>query len=247
MFVQIVDKSSAELVSEVAVEGGNSNLLGLTSSSKKKKAAKDVSESYDLNEVPVRGVNADNKATKVCPVRRFTFLLLPLPFPPPLLMALQESHAHATDKEMKGPGARADHYEEEDAGSIADPEETLEAKVKREVDLLMSEPRWQVKALGIEVKGQQQGKEGVAGSLKADSIHVVLKQALDSDDKALVQECLGVTNHQIINETVRRLPPKHVTMLLKKVRRTRLRVCADTLVLRSSLSSSRSLRAPWRW
>jgi hypothetical protein len=39
----------------------------------------------------------------------------------------------------------------------------------------------------------------------------VLRQALESDDKVLLQQCIGVTDNKVIQATVARLPPKLVS------------------------------------
>jgi hypothetical protein len=71
-------------------------------------------------------------------------------------------------------------------GSMADLEQTLEAKVK---------------ALGLDggpLGGSVTDAQGLQGKLKADSLDAVLRQALESEDKVLLQQCLGVTDIKVI-------------------------------------------------
>ena len=55
-----------------------------------------------------------------------------------------------------------------------------------------------------------------SGPIKADSLGVLLQQALRSGDKALLERCLGVSNDRIINNSVRRLVPADAALLLRE-------------------------------
>jgi hypothetical protein len=72
-----------------------------------------------------------------------------------------------------------------------------------------------VKALGLDAGGAAPGAAPGGGSLKADSVLAVLTQALESDDKQLLAECLGVTNARVVQATVAGLPPRHVSAPLE--------------------------------
>ena len=74
-----------------------------------------------------------------------------------------------------------------------------------------------MKALGLDAGGAAPGAAPGGGSLKADSVLAVLTQALESDDKQLLAECLGVTNARVVQATVAGLPPRHVSALLKRL------------------------------
>jgi len=52
---------------------------------------------------------------------------------------------------------------------------------------------------------------------RADSSAVLLTQALQNDDVALLEDCLSCRDHTMINNTVRRLPPTSVLPFLKQV------------------------------
>jgi U3 small nucleolar RNA-associated protein 5 len=52
---------------------------------------------------------------------------------------------------------------------------------------------------------------------RAGSLQVVLVQALKTQDKSLLEYCLSSTNHQVIQATVRRLPPEYVLPFLTQV------------------------------
>jgi U3 small nucleolar RNA-associated protein 5 len=54
-----------------------------------------------------------------------------------------------------------------------------------------------------------------SGPLKADSLAVLLAQALRSSDKALLERCLAVTNERVVNNTVKRLLPLDAALLLR--------------------------------
>jgi U3 small nucleolar RNA-associated protein 5 len=55
-----------------------------------------------------------------------------------------------------------------------------------------------------------------SGPIKADSLGVLLQQALRSGDKALLERCLGVSNDRVINNSVRRLVPADAALLLRE-------------------------------
>ncbi|KAH6558246.1 hypothetical protein KP509_1Z072200 [Ceratopteris richardii] len=73
-----------------------------------------------------------------------------------------------------------------------DGEETMEEKLK---------------ALGIMTDGGEDGevKKDMVVPLKADSLQVLMQQALESDDKVLLKQCLSVTDNKVIVKTVRML------------------------------------------
>ena len=105
---------------------------------------------------------------------------------------------------------------DDDGEGLADLGETLEAKVK---------------ALGLDGGAGGGAGEGLGpGKLKASSVDAVLRQALDSDDKTLLQQCLGVSDDKVIVATVARLQPKHVTPLLRKVLERRRCLCVCVCV-----------------
>jgi len=54
-----------------------------------------------------------------------------------------------------------------------------------------------------------------AGPLKADSLAVLLSQALRSSDRALLERCLSVGRERVIVNSVRRLVPMDAALLLK--------------------------------
>ncbi|KAK9919005.1 hypothetical protein WJX75_008642 [Coccomyxa subellipsoidea] len=54
-----------------------------------------------------------------------------------------------------------------------------------------------------------------AGPLKADSVAVLLGQALQAQDKALLEKCLNTGNEAVIAASVRRLRPHHAAALLE--------------------------------
>jgi U3 small nucleolar RNA-associated protein 5 len=92
----------------------------------------------------------------------------------------------------------AELSEDDEIGSL-DGEETLEDKVR---------------ALGLDGGA---GRSGGGQAPKAESVHTILIQALQSDDKQLLEQCLGVTNQRVITSTVAKLPPSAVSALLTKV------------------------------
>jgi U3 small nucleolar RNA-associated protein 5 len=53
------------------------------------------------------------------------------------------------------------------------------------------------------------------GPLKADSLAVLLSQALQSGDKVLLERCLAVRNDTVITKTVKRLAPTDATLFLR--------------------------------
>lgn len=62
------------------------------------------------------------------------------------------------------------------------------------------------------------GQEGqLAGPVKADSLAVLLTQALQSGDRTLLERCLSVRKEDIINKTVRRLAPADAAAFLHAV------------------------------
>ena len=54
-----------------------------------------------------------------------------------------------------------------------------------------------------------------SGPLKADSLAVLLSQALQSGDKILLERCLAVRNDSIITKTVKRLAPTDAAIFLR--------------------------------
>jgi U3 small nucleolar RNA-associated protein 5 len=54
-----------------------------------------------------------------------------------------------------------------------------------------------------------------AGPLKADSLAVLLSQALRSSDRALLERCLSVGRERVITNSVKRLVPMDAALLLK--------------------------------
>jgi U3 small nucleolar RNA-associated protein 5 len=54
-----------------------------------------------------------------------------------------------------------------------------------------------------------------AGPLKADSLAVLLSQALRSSDRALLERCLSVGRERVITNSVKRLVPMDAVLLLK--------------------------------
>jgi U3 small nucleolar RNA-associated protein 5 len=54
-----------------------------------------------------------------------------------------------------------------------------------------------------------------AGPLKADSLAVLLSQALRSSDKALLERCLSVGRERVVVNSVKRLVPMDAALLLK--------------------------------
>lgn len=95
----------------------------------------------------------------------------------------------------------------------------------------------QILALGLDT-----GKTVALGAAvpKADSVHTLLVQALQSDDKSLLEQCLGVTNQRVIDATVAKLPPAAVSSLLTKVT-----ACARTYTSSSiGVSTTSHIRAP---
>ncbi|EIE18810.1 NUC189-domain-containing protein [Coccomyxa subellipsoidea C-169] len=74
----------------------------------------------------------------------------------------------------------------------------------------------------LQVRSQQErmdvdGGAGAlqAGPLKADSVAVLLGQALQAQDKALLEKCLNTGNEAVIGASVRRLRPHHAAALLE--------------------------------
>jgi U3 small nucleolar RNA-associated protein 5 len=54
-----------------------------------------------------------------------------------------------------------------------------------------------------------------AGPIKADSLGVLLTQALRSGDRALLERCVGVSDTRVVNNTVRRLLPADAAAFLR--------------------------------
>ena len=54
-----------------------------------------------------------------------------------------------------------------------------------------------------------------SGPLKADSLAVLLSQALQSGDKVLLERCLAVRNDDVINKTIKRLAPVDAAAFLR--------------------------------
>jgi U3 small nucleolar RNA-associated protein 5 len=75
------------------------------------------------------------------------------------------------------------------------------------------------------VKQQQSssssGKKGVGGGLSSsvtsDSLVVLIEQALQSLDDALLEQCVSQSSEDIIRETIQRLPSNRIIQLLKKL------------------------------
>jgi len=69
-----------------------------------------------------------------------------------------------------------------------------------------------------EAAGEEAGPSGMPapqGSSKADSLAVLLTQALRSNDRALLERCLATSNPRIITNTVRRIVPMDAALFLK--------------------------------
>ncbi len=66
--------------------------------------------------------------------------------------------------------------------------------------------------------GEGAGPSGAAlpaGPIKADSLGVLLTQALRSGDRALLERCVGVSDARVVNNTVRRLLPADAAAFLR--------------------------------
>ncbi|CAL8463784.1 g3318 [Coccomyxa elongata] len=77
-----------------------------------------------------------------------------------------------------------------------------------------------LEALQLRMRQDQMDVDGAAGSaaagpLKADSVAVLLGQALQAQDKALLEKCLNTGNEAVIGASVRRLRPHHAAALLE--------------------------------
>lgn len=80
-----------------------------------------------------------------------------------------------------------------------------------------------VAALELEGRSAPAGTRAAAGAaaaaaggpVRADSLSVLLTQALRSEDRALLERCLSVGNERIIRNTVRRLLPMDAAAFLK--------------------------------
>lgn len=63
------------------------------------------------------------------------------------------------------------------------------------------------------------GKGSGVGRPSAESLQLMVSQALRTDDRSLLEQCLAVQDPAIVRATVRRLPTGHVLPFLKSVRR----------------------------
>ena len=108
-----------------------------------------------------------------------------------------------------------------DTAAAAAADEVVAAATQQQQELLAPSQQQQLK----QQQQQQQrvlGSGGVAGTaslppgpLKADSLSVLLTQALRSSDRALLEQCLAVGNERVIANTVRRLLPLDAALLLR--------------------------------
>ncbi|KAF6255059.1 quinon protein alcohol dehydrogenase-like superfamily [Scenedesmus sp. NREL 46B-D3] len=118
-----------------------------------------------------------------------------------------------------GDDASADAFKEVDDEEMEGlGEETLGQRVAS----LEQQQQQQQEAVVAAVGGQQQQQQqsGAAASLppgpvKADSLSVLLSQALRSGDRALLEQCLGVANERVIANSVKRLVPLDAALLLR--------------------------------
>lgn len=86
--------------------------------------------------------------------------------------------------------------------ALNEDEETMEEKLK---------------ALGILEDGGEdaEGKDDPLAPPKADSLQVLMTQALESEDKALLKQCLSVTDEKVIMNTMRMLSPLSAAKFLQ--------------------------------
>jgi hypothetical protein len=119
-----------------------------------------------------------------------------------------------------GEDAEADALEEDDDDEDIDAsgEQTLGQRVAN-----LEQQQQQQQEAGMAAAGgqQQQQQSGAAaaslppGPVKADSLSVLLSQALRSGDRALLEQCLGVANERVIANSVKRLVPLDAALLLR--------------------------------
>jgi hypothetical protein len=107
--------------------------------------------------------------------------------------------------------------EDEDEDMDAAGEQTLGQRVAS----LEQQQQQQQEAAMAAAGGQQQQQQSSAaaqlppGPVKADSLSVLLSQALRSGDRALLEQCLGVSNERVIANSVKRLVPLDAALLLR--------------------------------
>jgi U3 small nucleolar RNA-associated protein 5 len=105
-----------------------------------------------------------------------------------------------------------------DTAAAAAADEVVAAATQQQQELLAPSQQQQLKQQQQRVLGSG-GVAGTAslppGPLKADSLSVLLTQALRSSDRALLEQCLAVGNERVIANTVRRLLPLDAALLLR--------------------------------
>jgi U3 small nucleolar RNA-associated protein 5 len=129
-----------------------------------------------------------------------------------------DAAAAAAAAAAAGDAAAADALEDdEDEDMSASGEQTLGQRVAN----LEQQQQQQQEAGLAAAGGQQQQQSGVAaaslppGPVKADSLSVLLSQALRSGDRALLEQCLGVANERVVANSVKRLVPLDAALLLR--------------------------------
>jgi hypothetical protein len=135
--------------------------------------------------------------------------------------------------------------DDDDAALLANGIDGMDTDEDAEQDELSAEPTLGQRVLELEKQQQQQGAAGQAaaaagaaaaaagagddsdpaaaagaavlpaGPLKADSLAVLLSQALRSSDRALLERCLSVGRERVIVSSVKRLVPMDAALLLK--------------------------------
>jgi U3 small nucleolar RNA-associated protein 5 len=125
----------------------------------------------------------------------------------------QEPEPDAAAAVAAGDALAAD--EDEDMESSG--EQTLGQRI---ASLEQQQQQQQEAAMAAATGQQQQQQPGAAASLppgpvKADSLSVLLSQALRSGDRALLEQCLGVANERVIANSVKRLVPLDAALLLR--------------------------------
>uniref|UniRef100_A0A383W0U0 Small-subunit processome Utp12 domain-containing protein n=1 Tax=Tetradesmus obliquus TaxID=3088 RepID=A0A383W0U0_TETOB len=130
-----------------------------------------------------------------------------------------EPEAAAAAAAAAGEDADADALGEDDDEEMeALGEQTLEQRI---ASLEQQQQQQQEAAMAAAGGSQQQQQQpGAAASLppgpvKADSLSVLLSQALRSGDRALLEQCLGVANERVITNSVKRLVPLDAALLLR--------------------------------
>lgn len=112
-------------------------------------------------------------------------------------------------RELEAAPARADEVDEEEEEGVPqgpDAEQTLGARVAA------------LEGTAAGASGQDDAAAAAplpAGSQKADSLVVLLTQALRSNDRALLERCIATSNDRIITNTVRRLLPIDAAAFLR--------------------------------